>query len=174
MTTYRKTICVKSLVFKMRAAVICGICACGIFGGRAHASDLDSLASKLARDMSISQDQAKNQIETMFRLLGEELESGNEIQVKNFGTFYVKKRAPRTGRNPRTGESLQIPEKSYPRFRASNNLKETLNLAVPPATKLTSESKEANAVPSGATNREVAKTAASLTPAIAKSDTAKK
>ena len=55
------------------------------------------------------------------------LKGGNEVRLVGFGTFLVANRAATTGRNPRTGESIQIPAKKVPKFRAGKSLKETVN-----------------------------------------------
>jgi integration host factor subunit beta len=53
--------------------------------------------------------------------------SGNRVEIRGFGTFSVKHRNQRIGRNPKTGKSIQIDKKYHPYFRSSKLLKETLN-----------------------------------------------
>ncbi|ANF95119.1 MULTISPECIES: HU family DNA-binding protein [Paenibacillus] len=55
------------------------------------------------------------------------LSSGDKVQLIGFGTFETRKRAARTGRNPQTGEELNIPESNVPAFKAGNKLKEAVN-----------------------------------------------
>ena len=57
----------------------------------------------------------------------EALKEGNSIGIVGFGTFEVRTRAAREGRNPRTGETLQIPEKSVPAFKAGKKLKDAVS-----------------------------------------------
>lgn len=56
-----------------------------------------------------------------------ELATGGDVQLVGFGTFSVKTRAARTGRNPATGEPLQIAAKNVPSFKAGKGLKEAVN-----------------------------------------------
>lgn len=55
------------------------------------------------------------------------LKSGNEVRLVGFGTFSVADRAASTGRNPRTGESIQIPASKQPKFKAGKALKDSVN-----------------------------------------------
>ena len=55
-----------------------------------------------------------------------ELEKGNDVQITGFGTFSVKTRAPREGKNPRTGEVITIPETKAPTFKAGKALKDAV------------------------------------------------
>ena len=60
-------------------------------------------------------------------LITDTLKSGKDVRLVGFGTFLVHDRAATTGRNPRTGESIQIPAKKVPKFRAGKFLKVTVN-----------------------------------------------
>ena len=55
------------------------------------------------------------------------LQSGNEVRLVGFGTFSVANRAASTGRNPRTGETIQIPASKQPKFKAGKALKDAVN-----------------------------------------------
>tara|TARA_B100000965_G_C19466532_1_gene702127 strand:+ start:81 stop:359 length:279 start_codon:yes stop_codon:yes gene_type:complete len=59
--------------------------------------------------------------------ISDTLVSGNRVEIRGFGTFSVKHRNQRIGRNPKTGKSIQINKKYHPYFRSSKLLKETLN-----------------------------------------------
>lgn len=54
------------------------------------------------------------------------LASGDKVQLIGFGTFETRKRAGRVGRNPQTGEDINIPETTVPAFKAGNKLKEAI------------------------------------------------
>ncbi|MDJ0626275.1 MAG: HU family DNA-binding protein [Candidatus Caenarcaniphilales bacterium] len=54
------------------------------------------------------------------------LSKGEEVSIANFGSFKVKKRKARKGRNPRTGEEMEIPEKNVVSFSAGKNLRENV------------------------------------------------
>lgn len=60
------------------------------------------------------------------------LESGNRVELRGFGAFSVRKRDARTGRNPRTGETVQVDEKFVPFFKAGKELRARLNDGVDP------------------------------------------
>lgn len=55
------------------------------------------------------------------------LKSGDEVKLVGFGTFHVTHRAASTGRNPRTGESIQIAASRQPKFKAGKGLKDAMN-----------------------------------------------
>lgn len=59
--------------------------------------------------------------------IGDALEQGRRVELRNFGTFSVRHRKPRIGRNPRTGESVAVPQKRVPHFRAGKALRDRLN-----------------------------------------------
>ena len=59
--------------------------------------------------------------------ISDTLVSGNRVEIRGFGTFSIKHRNQRIGRNPKTGKSIQINKKYHPYFRSSKLLKETLN-----------------------------------------------
>ena len=66
-------------------------------------------------------------IDSVVNLIVDSLASGNRVEVRNFGTFSLRLRKKRLSRNPKTGTSVLVDEKKHPYFRASKNLKESLN-----------------------------------------------
>lgn len=82
----------------------------------------NELVSAVATRENITKDQATSAVDSVFDVISRELRSGGEVAVKGFGTLIVKIRASRMGRNPKTGESIQIPEKKVVKFRASPGL----------------------------------------------------
>ena len=64
--------------------------------------------------------------DTMFELMVEALADGDKVAVPNFGTFQVSERPARTGRNPATGEAIQIAASKTVRFKAAKGLKDRL------------------------------------------------
>ena len=62
-------------------------------------------------------------VNTVFDSITHSLTKGDKVEIRGFGSFRVKQRAPRKGRNPRTGESVQVPAKRIPYFRAGKDLK---------------------------------------------------
>ena len=64
---------------------------------------------------------------TIFDEIIEALAHGNRVELRGFGAFSVKQRDARTGRNPRTGEAVEVAEKHVPFFKAGKELRERLN-----------------------------------------------
>jgi len=59
--------------------------------------------------------------------IGEALERGDRVELRGFGAFSVRRRAARKGRNPRTGESVDVPAKAVPFFKAGKELRARVN-----------------------------------------------
>jgi len=87
----------------------------------------DDLIGKIATNIGISKTDAAKSVDAVFSTITSTLKSGNEVRLVGFGTFLVTNRAATTGRNPRTGESIQIPAKKVPKFRAGKALKQSVN-----------------------------------------------
>ena len=87
----------------------------------------DDLKSKVASSVGVSKSEATKSVDAVFSSITNSLKGGNEVRLVGFGTFLITNRAATTGRNPRTGESIQIPAKKVPKFRAGKSLKETVN-----------------------------------------------
>ena len=87
----------------------------------------DDLIAKVANSVGVSKTDAAKSVDAVFSNITSSLKGGNEVRLVGFGTFIVSNRAATTGRNPRTGESIQIPAKKVPKFRAVKALKDTLN-----------------------------------------------
>ncbi|MEP3348037.1 MAG: integration host factor subunit beta [Litoreibacter sp.] len=66
-------------------------------------------------------------VNTVFEEIVDAVASGNRVELRGFGAFSVKKRDARTGRNPRTGESVQVDEKHVPFFKTGKLLRDRLN-----------------------------------------------
>ncbi|NVN32342.1 integration host factor subunit beta [Endobacter medicaginis] len=67
-------------------------------------------------------------VSTVFDEISGALARGERVELRGFGAFTVKKRDARTGRNPRTGESVSVEEKVVPFFKAGKELRERINL----------------------------------------------
>ena len=87
----------------------------------------DDLISKVANSVGVSKSDAAKSVDAVFSNITSSLKGGNEVRLVGFGTFIVANRAATTGRNPRTGESIQIPAKKVPKFKAGKALKDTIN-----------------------------------------------
>jgi integration host factor subunit beta len=66
-------------------------------------------------------------VETVFESIKEALQRGEKIEIRGFGNFRLKERLPRKARNPKTGESVDVPQKKAVRFKAGKALREALN-----------------------------------------------
>ncbi len=81
----------------------------------------------IATKHSITQKEASNIINTFTSSVISALGAGNEIQLIGFGSFSVSEVAARAGRNPRTGEALEIKAYKLPRFKVGQKLKDVVN-----------------------------------------------
>jgi len=70
-------------------------------------------------------------VDTIFHSMADALAQGEGIEIRGFGSLKVKDRGEREGRNPRTGESVQIPAKKSPHFKIGKELHERINQTVP-------------------------------------------
>ena len=86
-------------------------------------SDLIVSVANLA---GLKQSEAKRAIDAVFDSITEALKKKEEVRLIGFGTFVVSERPATEGRNPRTGEKLQIPAKRLPKFRPGKELKEAV------------------------------------------------
>ena len=66
-------------------------------------------------------------VTTIFDEISSALSQGDRVELRGFGAFSVKHRDPRVGRNPRTGEAVQVDAKSVPYFKTGKQLREKLN-----------------------------------------------
>ena len=66
-------------------------------------------------------------VSTIFEEISDALARGDRVELRGFGAFSVKKRQSRVGRNPRTGEAVQVSEKFIPFFKTGKQLRERLN-----------------------------------------------
>jgi integration host factor subunit beta len=66
-------------------------------------------------------------VETIFEEMTDALARGDRVELRGFGSFSVKEREARTGRNPRTGETVQVDAKKLPAFKAGKALRDKLN-----------------------------------------------
>ncbi|MDD2935123.1 MAG: HU family DNA-binding protein [Candidatus Pacebacteria bacterium] len=69
---------------------------------------------------------AERAVETVFDSIAGSLKKGEDVSVAGFGIFSAKMRAARTARNPRTGESIQVPAMRVPKFKAGKGLKDAV------------------------------------------------
>ncbi|HYE79824.1 MAG TPA: HU family DNA-binding protein [bacterium] len=84
------------------------------------------LVDRVANATGLSGTQARAAVEAMLDEIGSALKAGDEVRLTGFGTFAVRQRAARTGKNPKTGESIAIKASKVPAFRPGADLKKTV------------------------------------------------
>ncbi|WP_024889838.1 HU family DNA-binding protein [Luteimonas huabeiensis] len=85
------------------------------------------LVNSVAAKSDLTKAQASTAVDAVFDTIIEALAQGEDVTIAGFGTFEVRVRAARTGRNPRTGEEIQIPASKNPAFKAGKALKDAVN-----------------------------------------------
>jgi DNA-binding protein HU-beta len=84
------------------------------------------LVDAVAKQAELSKQDAKKAVEALFETISDTLAQEEKIQLIGFGTFEVRERAARTGRNPQTGEEMTIPASKAPAFKPGKELKEAV------------------------------------------------
>ncbi len=85
------------------------------------------LISDVADSSGLSRSDATKAVEGVFDAITASLKKGDEVRLVGFGTFSVARRKASTGRNPRTGEPMQIAASNQPKFKAGKGLKDAVN-----------------------------------------------
>ncbi len=85
------------------------------------------LIDAVADSADISKAAAARSVDTVLEVITESLKNGNAVTLVGFGTFSSRRREARTGRNPRTGEPIQIKASNLAVFKAGKGLKDALN-----------------------------------------------
>jgi DNA-binding protein HU-beta len=85
------------------------------------------LVDAIAKSADISKASAGRALDGAIEAIKAALKSGDEVSLVGFGSFAVDERAGRTGRNPRTGEAIEIKAAKVPKFRAGKGLKDAVN-----------------------------------------------
>jgi DNA-binding protein HU-beta len=85
------------------------------------------LAEQIAEKANLSRREAESAVDAALTTIEEQLARGGEISLTGFGKFHVAARGARQGRNPQTGETIQIKAARVPRFSAGSKLKEVVN-----------------------------------------------
>lgn len=85
------------------------------------------LVAAIAQEAEISKKDADKALAAAINAISKALADGDKIQLVGFGTFEVRERAARTGKNPRTGEMIKIAASKVPAFKAGKALKDVVN-----------------------------------------------
>ncbi len=87
----------------------------------------NDLISSVSDGSGLSKADAGKAVDAVFDSITGSLKSGTEVRLVGFGTFSVSRRAASQGRNPRTGEPIQIAASNQPKFKAGKGLKDAVN-----------------------------------------------
>ena len=88
------------------------------------------LAEVLFEQIGLNKRESKDMVDAFFELVAENLAAGTDVKISGFGNFQIRTKAPRPGRNPRTGESVAIEARRVVTFHASPKLKEAVQATV--------------------------------------------
>jgi len=86
----------------------------------------EMIIDKIAEEVGINKVQAGKAFKSVFDSITNTLKEGNKVTLVGFGTFAISERKAREGRNPQTGETIQIPAGNVPRFKAGKALKDAV------------------------------------------------
>lgn len=84
------------------------------------------IINKVHEELGVTKADSERAVETMITSIIDTLKAGQEVSIAGLGIFSVKQREARTARNPRTGESIDVPAMRVPKFRAAKALKEAV------------------------------------------------
>ena len=90
------------------------------------------LAELLFDRLGLNKRESKDMVEAFFEIVNGTLVQGQDVKLSGFGNFNIRRKAPRPGRNPRTGESIPIKARNVVTFHASHKLKAVVQGDVPP------------------------------------------
>ncbi|WP_138420922.1 HU family DNA-binding protein [Aquibacillus sediminis] len=85
------------------------------------------LVNKVAESAELSKKDSGNAVDAVLETISESLSNGEGVQLIGFGNFEVRERSARKGRNPQTGEEIDIPASKVPAFKPGKALKESVN-----------------------------------------------
>lgn len=85
------------------------------------------IVASLADSNELSRGKAEKVVDDLLDLIAEALAKGDKVVLSGFGTFEVRTRVARSGRNPRTGETIDVPEQKTPAFKVGKLLKDAVN-----------------------------------------------
>ncbi|HWP49523.1 MAG TPA: integration host factor subunit beta [Candidatus Limnocylindrales bacterium] len=85
------------------------------------------LVEKIAERAKLSKKDSEIVVNTVFQSIIEALTKGDKVELRGFGSFRARDRQSRVGRNPKTGESVEVPSKKVPFFKPGKDLKKLVN-----------------------------------------------
>jgi integration host factor subunit beta len=99
--------------------------------GNAAVMTKAELVDEVARVVQVTKKQAETIVNIVFDSIVDSLRAGQKIELRGFGSFRLRSRKSRTGRNPKTGEKVEVPSKKIPYFKPGKELKELINTSMP-------------------------------------------
>ena len=85
------------------------------------------LADLLFGQIGLNKRESKDMVDAFFTLISDSLVEGQDVKISSFGHFQIRTKAPRPGRNPRTGEQVPVDAKRVPYFKPGKEMRERLN-----------------------------------------------
>jgi integration host factor subunit beta len=85
------------------------------------------LVEEVSRVSDLTKKHSEVIVDTVFKTIIDALHRGEKIELRGFGSFRLRKREPRKGRNPKTGDKVDVPPKKVPYFKPGKELKELIN-----------------------------------------------
>jgi integration host factor subunit beta len=85
------------------------------------------LVEEVAKNSDLSKKDAEVIVQTVLDSIIESLKSGTKVELRGFGSFRLRSRSERKGRNPKTGDQVYVPAKEVPYFKPGKELKELIN-----------------------------------------------
>jgi integration host factor subunit beta len=89
------------------------------------------LIDEVSRAVEMSRKDSELMVETIFESVVNALRASDKIEIRGFGSFRTRQRQSRVGRNPKTGERVEVPPKKVPYFKPSKELKDLINASKP-------------------------------------------
>jgi integration host factor subunit beta len=85
------------------------------------------LVDEVGRQAALTRKHSEVIVDAVFSSIVDALQRGDKIELRGFGSFRVRRRASRTGRNPKTGQGVVVPPKKVPHFKPGKELRELIN-----------------------------------------------
>ncbi|MCB1019023.1 MAG: integration host factor subunit beta [Bryobacterales bacterium] len=93
------------------------------------------LIEEVSRVVELTRKESEVIVETIFDSVVSSLRSGDKVEIRGFGSFRTRERKGRIGRNPKSGDKVEVPPKTIPFFKPSKELRDVVNGGPPPAAK---------------------------------------
>ncbi|HVP50714.1 MAG TPA: HU family DNA-binding protein [Terriglobales bacterium] len=90
-----------------------------------------NLIDEVSQQVELTRKDSEVIVETIFDSIVRSLRAGDKIEIRGFGSFRTRQRNPRVGRNPKTGDRVEVPAKKIPFFKPSKELKDLVNAGAP-------------------------------------------